>query len=52
VFCESVGEADGYAGAGRGIRVEEVQTVVLAAMAVGREIVEAADTQVERLQKR
>ena len=51
MFCESVGDADGYAAAGRGIRVNEVQAIVLAAMAVGKEIVEAADTQVERLRK-
>jgi len=51
VFCESVGEIHGYA-AGRGIDVEQLQAVILATMDVGREIVEAADTETERLWKR
>ena len=51
MFCESVGESHGYA-AGRGIQVEELQAVVVAVVGVGKEIVEAADTEIERLQKR
>ena len=51
VFCESVGESHGYA-AGRGIQVEELQAVVLAVVGVEKEIAEAADTEIERLQKR
>jgi hypothetical protein len=50
VFCESVGRGEGY-GAGRGIQPGELGRVVTLAMDVGKEIVEASDEEVLRLQK-
>ena len=52
MFCESVGESDGYVAAGRGIRVEEIQAAVSAAMTVGKDLVEAADMQIQSLRER
>jgi hypothetical protein len=50
VFCESVGRGEGY-GAGRGVQPGELGRVVTMAMEVGREIVEASDEEVQRIQK-
>jgi hypothetical protein len=49
VFCQSVGLADGYC-AGRGIQPSELQRIVKLAVDVGKEIVHAADIQVEKAQ--
>lgn len=49
VFCESVGLAEGHA-AGRGVEPEKLQKMVQMAMQVGREVMEIANTEVERLQ--
>ena len=49
VLCESVGLTEGYA-AGRGVDPEKLQKMVQMAVQVGREVMEMADTEVERIQ--
>ena len=50
VFCESVGLTEGF-GAGRGIKLSEIQGLITAAVEVAKEIIEAVDTEVERIHK-
>ena len=50
MFCESVGLTEGYS-AGRGIQPEELQRILTIAMEVGKEVVDAADAEVERISK-
>ena len=50
VFSESVGLMEGYS-TGRGIELDELQNVINIAMIVGKEVVEAADIEVERIQQ-
>jgi exosome complex RNA-binding protein Rrp42 (RNase PH superfamily) len=51
VFCESVGLTEGYAAAGRGIESSELQKMIIEAMKVGKEIIDAGDAEVERISR-
>ena len=46
IFCQSVGSTNGY-GAGKGVELSDLQRMIQEALKVAKEVVEAADNEVE-----